>query len=147
MTMKLAFGCDPNAVDFKKQLMKYATELGCECVDYGSDDPIYANVAFTVAKEVAEGKCARGVLLCGTGMGVAIAANKVKGAYAVTLHDVYQAERAQLSNNANIITMGSQVLGVELAKILLREYLNHTYDPQSRSGPKVARIAAFESEG
>lgn len=144
--MKLAFGCDPNAVAFKKDLMALAKSLGHECVDYGSDDAIYANVAFTLAKDVAAGVCQRGVLVCGTGIGMSIAANKVKGAFAANIVDVYQAERAQLSNNANIITMGSQVLGIESAKCLLKTYLSCSYDPQSRSGPKVDRIVAFENE-
>ena len=145
--MKIAFGCDPNAVEFKKDLMTFVKSLGHECVDYGSDDAVYANVAFKVAKEVASGVCERGILLCGTGVGVAIAANKVKGAYAANISNVYQAERAQLSNNANIITMGAQVMGIELAKCLAKAYLSVTYDPKSRSGPKVDRIVAFEKEG
>lgn len=144
--MKLAFGCDPNATDLKKQLMKYAESLGHECVDYGSEDPIYANVAFAVAGDVVAGKCARGVLLCGTGIGISIAANKVRGAYAAAVTDVYQAERAQLSNNANIIAFGSQVVGSESAKCLLKTYLQNAFDPESRSGPKVARIAQYERE-
>lgn len=145
--MKIAFGSDPNADAFKKDLIALAKSLGHECVDYGSDDGIYANVAFSLAKDVAAGVCARGVLVCGTGIGMSIAANKVKGAYAACIADIYQAERAQLSNNANIITMGSQVLGIETAKCLLKAYLGCSFDPASRSGPKVERITRFESEG
>ena len=144
--MKLAFGCDPNAEDFKQQLMAYAKELGHDVEDFGSDDPIYANVAIAVAEEVAAGRYDRGVLLCGTGIGVSIAANKVKGAYAACVHDVYQAQRAQLSNMANIITMGSQVIGINLAKELLKEYLSVAWDPNCRSLPKVQRIVAYEGE-
>ena len=114
--------------------------------DFGSDDPIYANVAFKCAKAVAAGEFDRGVLLCGTGIGVSIAANKVKGAYAACIHDVYQAQRAELSNHANIVTMGSQVIGIELAKCLLKEYLSCTYDPNCRSKDKVQRIIDFENE-
>ncbi|MBB5182318.1 RpiB/LacA/LacB family sugar-phosphate isomerase [Catenisphaera adipataccumulans] len=145
--MKIVFGCDPNAAEFKKQLMDYAEkELGHEVTDLGSDDPIYANVAFRVAQAVVDGKYDRGVLLCGTGIGVSIAANKVKGAYAACIHDVYQAQRAQLSNNANIITMGSQVIGIQLAKEMLKEYLSVTFNPECRSKPKVQRIVDFENE-
>lgn len=144
--MKIAIGCDPNAVDFKEQLISFIKGLGHEVVDYGSDDPVYANVAIAVAKDVAAQKCERGVLLCGTGIGVCISANKVKGAYAALVNNVYQAQRAQLSNNANIITMGSQVTGIELAKCLVKEYLSHTYDPNSRSAPKVCRIVEYEGE-
>ena len=144
--MKIAFGCDPNAQEFKLQLMDCAHELGHETVDFGSEDPIYANTAFTLAKAVAAGECDRGVLVCGTGIGVSIAANKVKGAYAACIHDVYQAQRAELSNHANIITMGSQVIGINLGKELLKTYLGLTWDPNCRSFDKVQRIIDFENE-
>ena len=88
----------------------------------------------------------RGILICGTGLGISIAANKVKGAYCALVTDIYQAQRAQLSNNANLIAMGSQVLGIELAKCLVKEYLANTFDPASRSLPKVERIVQYEEE-
>jgi ribose 5-phosphate isomerase B len=145
--MKLAFGCDPNAAELKQHLLEFAKSLGHEVTDYGSEDPIYANVAIDVATDVAAGKHDRGVLVCGTGIGVMIAANKVPGAYAANIHDVYQAERAQLSNNANIVTFGQQVIGPVLAQELLRKYLSVTYDPNSRSGPKVNRVCEYEANG
>ncbi|OFS76711.1 sugar phosphate isomerase [Trueperella sp. HMSC08B05] len=144
--MKLAFGCDPNASELKEILMAKATELGHEVADLGSDDPIYANVAFDVATAVAGGEYDRGILVCGTGIGVSIAANKVEGAYCACIHDVYQAERAVLSNNANLIAMGSQVIGTKLAEKLLEEYLKYTFDPNSRSKDKVNRICEFERQ-
>lgn len=145
--MKIAIGCDPNATEYKQILIPYIEEMGHECVDFGSDDPIYANTAISLAKSVAAGECERGILICGTGIGVSIAANKVPGAYAALVNNVYQAQRAQLSNNANIITMGAQVTGIELAKCLVKEYLGCKYDPNSRSAPKVARITEFEEKG
>ena len=145
--MKIAVGCDPNATDYKKTLIKYVEGLGHEVTDFGSDDPIYANVAIEVAEAVAAGKFDRGLLFCGTGIGVSIAANKVKGAYAACVHDVYQAQRAELSNDANIITMGAQVVGLELAKMMIKEYLGCTFDPASRSMPKVQRILDYEEKG
>ena len=144
--MHIVFGCDPNAQDLKVLLMNYVTELGHTVTDYGSEDPIYANTAIRLAQAVAAGEFDRGILVCGTGIGVSIAANKVKGAYAACIHDIYQAQRAALSNNANIITLGSQVVGSELAKCMVREYLSCTYDPNSRSAPKVQRIIDFENE-
>ena len=144
--MKIAIGCDPNATDFKKQLIPFIEQLGHEVVDFGSDDPIYANTAIELAEAVARGECERGVLICGTGIGVSIAANKVKGAYAALVNNVYQAQRATLSNNANIITMGAQVTGIELGKCLVKEYLANTFDPESRSLPKVRRICDYERE-
>ena len=144
--MKLAFGCDPNADSFKLHLMDYAKELGHEVEDFGSDDPIYANTAIKVAEAVAAGEYDRGIIVCGTGIGVSIAANKVKGAYAACVHDVYQAQRAELSNHANIITMGSQVIGINLGKELLKTYLGLEWDPNCRSFDKVQRIIDFEDE-
>jgi len=145
--MKIAVGSDPNATDFKMQLIPFINGLGHEIVDFGSDDPIYANVAIDVAKAVSSKECERGILICGTGIGVSIAANKVMGAYAACVNDIYQAQRAQLSNNANIITMGAQVIGLESAKCLVKEYLSVTFDPKSRSLPKVQRICDYEQEG
>ncbi|MGI5950846.1 MAG: RpiB/LacA/LacB family sugar-phosphate isomerase [Brooklawnia sp.] len=144
--MKLAFGCDPNAAEMKNALIERAESLGHEVVDFGSEDPIYANVAAEVAKAVAAGDFDRGVVVCGTGIGVSISANKVRGAYCALLADAYSAQRAQLSNNANMIAMGQQTMGIETAKVLLEQYLGNTYDPNSRSGPKVDRMHEIESE-
>ena len=144
--MKLAFGCDPNADSFKLHLMDYAKELGHEVEDFGSDDPIYANTAIKVAEAVAAGEYDRGIIVCGTGIGVYIAANKVKGAYAACVHDVYQAQRAELSNHANIITMGSQVVGIKLAECILKEYLSVEWDPNCRSVDKVQAVYDYENK-
>lgn len=144
--MKIAFGCDPNAQDFKVELMEFVKGLGHEVEDFGSEDPIYANTAIKVAQAVAAKEYDRGIVVCGTGIGVSIAANKVKGAYAACIHDIYQAQRAELSNHANIITMGSQVIGIQLAKMMVKEYLSCTFDPNGRSGDKVQRIIDFENE-
>lgn len=144
--MKIAVGCDPNAAEFKKAIIAFVESLGHVIVDFGSDDPVYANTAIALAKAVSCAECDRGILVCGTGIGVCIAANKVKGAYAATVTDIYQARRAELSNNANIITMGSQVLGIELAKCLVKEYLSMEFDKNSRSALKVERIYDYEKE-
>ena len=140
---KVAIGCDPNAAELKHVLKKHLEEMGYGTEDYGSDDPVYANVAFAVAEAVASGKHDRGVLLCGTGIGVCIAANKVPGAYAALCSDAYSAERSRKSNNANIMTMGSQVVGPELAKTLLTIWMKSEYVPGGRSEPKVQRICDY----
>ena len=142
--MKIAVGCDPNAENFKKELITYIQKLGHEVEDFGSTDPIYANVAISVGEAVASKQYDRGILICGTGIGVCIAANKVKGAYAALVNNVYQAQRAELSNHANIMTMGAQVIGIELGKCLVKEYLGRTFDPNSRSVPKIKRIYDYE---
>ena len=144
--MKIAICCDPNAESFKRQLMPYIESLGHSVTDFGSDDVIYANVAIRVGQAVAAGEYDRGILICGTGIGVSIAANKVKGVYAALVTNIYQAQRAQLSNRANVIALGAQVLGIELAKCLVKEYLSNYYNSNSRSAEKVARIAAYEEE-
>ena len=105
--MKIAIGCDQNASELKEQLNAFIMELGHVCVDFGGDEPIYANTAIRLAQAVAAEECDRGVLICGTGIGMCIAANKVKGAYAALVNNVYQAQRAQLSNRANIMTLGA----------------------------------------
>ncbi len=143
---KVAVGCDPNASWFKDIIIKHLEDLGFEAEDYGSEDPIYANVAFEVAQAVAAGKHDRGILLCGTGIGVCIAANKVPGAYAALCSDSYSTERSRKSNNANIMTMGSQVTGPQLAKTLVTIWMNSEYTPGGRSEPKVLRIVEYAKE-
>ena len=142
--MKIAIGCDPNAQEFKEEMIAYINTLGYECYDFGSTNPIYADVATEVAKAVAQKKYDRGILICGTGIGMSIAANKVKGAYAAVVGDVYSAQRACLSNNCNIITVGSQVTGYKKAEIMIEEFLKATYVYNERSGKKVDRILEYE---
>lgn len=143
----IAIGCDPNASDLKHHLVQYLTGLGYNLIDYGSDDPVYANVAFRVAEAVAAGRHDGGILLCGTGIGMSIAANKVHGAFAALCSNMYAAERARKSNNANIITMGAQTVDPGLAEKMARIWLESEFDPQSRSQPKVQRIAAYDQTG
>jgi ribose 5-phosphate isomerase B len=140
---KVIIGSDPNAAALKEEIKKHLSELGYEYEDYGSDDPIYANVAIKVAEAVAAGESERGILICGTGIGVCIAANKVPGAYAALCSDAYSTERAIKSNNANIMTLGSQVTGVELAKKLVEIWMSAEYTPGGRSEPKIQRIYAY----
>lgn len=105
--MKIVVGCDPNAQEAKEKIIRYIEKKGYgEVTDLGSEDPIYAHVAIALAEKVAAKEYDLGILICGTGIGVSIAANKVKGAYAALVSDVYSAERARLSNDANIACMG-----------------------------------------
>jgi len=143
---KVAVGCDPNALELKEAIKKHLTDLGYEWEDYGSDDPVYANVAIRVAEAVAAGRHDRGILICGTGIGMCIAANKVAGAYAALCSDPYSTERSRKSNNANIMTLGAQVIGVELAKTLVAIWMSSEYVPGGRSEPKIQRICQYASE-
>ena len=140
---KVVIGCDPNAANLKGKIKKHLSELGFEYEDYGSDDPIYANVAIKVAEAVAAGEFERGILICGTGIGVCIAANKVPGAYAALCSDVYSTERSIKSNNANIMTMGAQVTGIELAQKLVEVWMKSEYVPGGRSECKIQRIYEY----
>ncbi len=143
---KVAIGCDPNASELKEVVKEHLTELGYEWEDYGSDDPVYANVAIRVAEAVAAGKHDRGILICGTGIGMSIAANKVPGAYAALCSDAYSTDRSRKSNNANIMTLGSQVTGYMLAKTLVTVWMNAEYTPGGRSEPKIQRIYEYAKE-
>jgi ribose 5-phosphate isomerase B len=143
---KVAIGADPNATGLKETIKKHLADLGFESEDYGSDDPIYANVAFKVAEAVASGKHDRGILLCGTGIGMSIAANKVPGAYAALCSDPYSTERSRKSNNVNIMTLGAQVAGPELAKSLVTIWMNAEYTPGGRSEPKIKRITEYAED-
>ena len=144
--MKIAVGCDPNAEAYKQEMMEFIKSLGHEVTDFGSDDVIYAHVAIRVAEVVAAKEYDRGILFCGTGIGVMLAANKVKGAYAANINNVYSAQRACLSNNCNIITLGSQVTGDMLGKELIEAYLDCNYVYNERSGKKVDAIVDYEQQ-
>lgn len=144
--MKIAVGCDPNAEAYKQEMMEFIKSLGHEVTDFGSDDVIYAHVAIRVAEAVAAKEYDRGILFCGTGIGVMLAANKVKGAYAANINNVYSAQRACLSNNCNIITLGSQVTGDMLGKELIETYLDCNYVYNERSGKKVDAIVDYEQQ-
>lgn len=128
--MKIGIGADHNAFEAKEQLIKYIQSLGHEIEDYGcysTEDIDYPGIAFKVSQAVLDKKVERGILICGTGVGMAIAANKVAGIRAAQVHDPYSAERAQLSNDAQIITFGAKIIGVEVMKLLTEEYLSNTF--------------------
>jgi len=109
-------------------------------------DPFYANLSDRVASDVLAGRYDRAILICGTGIGVCISANKVPGIRAALTHDTYSAERAALSNNAQIITMGARVIGPELAKSIADAFLKETFDPQGRSAGNVAAIDQVDAK-
>jgi ribose 5-phosphate isomerase B len=134
----VAIGCDPNAAVLKDVIISQLKGLGYVVKDFGSEDPIYARVAFAVGEAVAANEYDRGILLCGTGIGMSIAANKVSGIYAALCSDTYSAERAIKSNNANILTMGAFTTGVEVAKQIVKIWMESIWQPGTTSEPKVA---------
>lgn len=146
--MKIAIGCDEAAFSFKEDLKKYLEISGYEIEDYGVYDTnpiLYPDIAVAVAEAVAEGKYDRGILICGTGIGMAITANKVPGIRAAVCHDPYSAERARKSNNAQIMTMGARVIGLELAKALTDIWLDCDF-AGGGSTAKVNRISYYENK-
>jgi ribose 5-phosphate isomerase B len=117
-------------------------------VDVGVDEAFhsdYPQIALEAAKKVAAGEVDRAVLICGTGLGMAITANKVHGVRAVTAHDGYSVERGVLSNNAQVLCMGQRVVGIELARHLLKNWLDLEFDETSRSAEKVQAIIDHEN--
>lgn len=146
--MKIAIGSDLNGVQLKEVLKNFIEEkLSHKVIDFGvseSEDIDYPEVSYSVAEAISKGKADRGILICGTGLGVAIAANKYPGIRAATTHDVYSAERAELSNHAQIITLGAQVIGVEPAKKVVEAYLNVEWAKGSER--KVNKIIEIEKE-
>ena len=145
--MKIAIGCDPNAEQAKQELIEFINKKGLgEVTDFGSEDVIYANCATAVAEADARGDYDRGILLCGTGIGVSIAANKVKGAYAALISDIYSAKRARLSNDANIACLGAFTTGNKLREELIEAFLTNEFVPGCSSQPKVDAYVAYDNE-
>lgn len=147
--MKLAIAGDSAGTGLSRQLADHlkarhdVTELSN--APQGGDEP-YANLADRVASAVMAGTYDRAILVCGTGIGVCISANKVPGIRAALTHDTYSAERAALSNNAQIITMGARVIGVELAKAIADAYLAQSFDPKGKSAGNVAAINGLDGK-
>ena len=147
--MKIAIGGDSAGEGLARTLaehLKQKYEVSEVSREGGELDPFYANLSDRVANDLLAGKYDRAILVCGTGIGVCISANKVPGIRAALTHDTYSAERAALSNNAQIITMGARVVGSELAKSIAEAYLKQTFDPKGRSAGNVAAIDAVDAK-
>ena len=148
--LRIVIGCDEAGTGFRDALLKdlRAHPGVSEVFDVGvvaDDTTAYPHIAVRAGRMVAEGRADRALLICGTGLGVAISANKVPGIRAVTAHDMYSVQRAILSNNAQVLCMGERVIGLELARVLVGEWLKHRFDPASSSAPKVAAIHSYET--
>ncbi len=150
--LRIVVGSDDAGLQYK-EVLKADLERDdrvAEVTDVGvgaQDTTAYPHVAVAAAQLVAAGKADRAVLVCGTGLGVAISANKVPGIRAVTAHDSFSVERAVLSNDAQVLCLGQRVIGVELARRLVREYLGYRFDPDSASAAKVDAIRGYEATG
>lgn len=146
--MKIAFGNDHAAREVRAELIEYAKSLGHEVVDYGyagdgsADYPVYAR---KVANAVVNGEADCGILVCGTGIGMAIAANKVHGIRCAVCNDPYSATMAHEHNDANVIAVGARVVGIEVLKSIFRNYLAVRYNEKYNA--RLAMIAEIEREG
>lgn len=147
--LRIVVGSDDAGYEYKEALkgdlasdprVATVTDVGVGA----DDDTAYPHVAKAAARIVAEGRADRALLVCGTGLGVAISANKVPGVRAVTAHDSFSVERSVLSNNAQVLCFGQRVIGLELARRLAREWVGYEFDPQSASASKVEAIENYE---
>ena len=147
--LRIVVGADDAGFEYKEALkrdleanpaVEYVEDVG---VDADAHTP-YPAVAIAAAELVAAGRVDRALLVCGTGLGVAISANKVPGVRAVTAHDSFSVERSVLSNNAQVLTFGQRVIGLELARRLAREWLTYRFDESSSSAAKVAVLTDYE---
>ncbi len=147
--LRIVVGSDAAGYEYKEALKKdlqdnpdveLIQDVG---VDAQSHTP-YPTVAIAAAEMIADGRADRALLVCGTGLGVAISANKVPGVRAVTAHDSFSVERSVLSNNAQVLTFGQRVVGLELARRLAREWLTYRFEETSASADKVAVLSEYE---
>lgn len=146
--MSIAIGCDEAGFQLKETIKKFLVNKGYVVEDFGvydTDPVLYPDIAVKVAKSIADGKHDRGVLICGTGIGMAITANKVPGVRAAVCHDPYSAERSRKSNDAQIIALGARIVGEELAKLLVATWLESEFQGGG-STAKVDKICEYENE-
>ena len=150
--LRIVVGSDDAGFEYKEALKRdlSANPLVESVVDVGvtaDEHTAYPRVAVQAAELVAAGDADRALLVCGTGLGVAISANKVPGIRAVTAHDSFSVERSVLSNNAQVLTFGQRVIGLELARRLAREWLTYRFDETSSSAEKVRVLSSYEDTG
>jgi len=146
--MRVVIDSDDAGLEMKQIIIEQLQSLGVEVDDLNllaSKNVDYPDIGYNLARRVANGEYNRGVLICGTGLGMAMVANKVEGVYAGVCHDVYSAERLCKSNDAHILTMGARVVGPELAKSVVSAWIQSRFE-RGRSAPKVARMRELEKK-
>ena len=145
----IALANDHGAVDMKKQIKSYLEEKGVQCLDLGTDSHEscdYPVCAEQVAAAVSRGECERGILLCGTGVGMAITANKVSGIRAVVCTEPCSAKLSREHNNTNVLCLGARVIGVEMAKMIVDVWLETEFSGDERHCRRIDMISAVESK-
>lgn len=147
--MKIAIDCDDAAVRLKNEIYAYLKEKNTDITDLcyaeKKEGALYPEIGFHLAKKIQAKEYDRGILICGTGLGMAMIANKVEGVYAGVCHDVFSAERIRKSNDAQIITMGERVIGTELAKTVIDAWLSSEFSGGG-SLPKVEQMRELEQK-
>ena len=144
----LAIGSDHAAYSFKEEVKTYLLELGHKIKDFGTNGierVDYCDFGFAVGESVAKGECEKGLVFCGTGIGISISANKVKGIRAVVCSEPYSAKLSREHNDTNILAMGSRVVGIELAKMIIDSWLKASFEG-SRHGKRVQKIIEYENK-
>ena len=147
--MKIALGSDHGGYQLKENIKEYLKELNVKCVDFGceSEKPVdYPDIGFKVAVEVKNGKCDRGILICGTGIGMSVIANKVRGIRAALCYDEFTARCAREHNNANILVLGGRVIGSGLAKEIVKVWLNTKFSQEERHINRLNKIKQEEDK-
>ncbi|WP_338557411.1 ribose 5-phosphate isomerase B [Erwinia sp. E_sp_B04_7] len=143
----IAIGADDAALELKNLIKQHLQDKNIEVTDYSNDAqndrPLYPDIAWSLANAIKDGQHERGILICGTGIGMAIVANKVTGIRAAQCHDTYSAERARKSNNAQVMTMGARVIGPELARSIVNSWLESEFEAGGSSA-KVDKISYYE---
>jgi ribose 5-phosphate isomerase B len=145
--MKVAIGSDHGGFHLKENIRQFLNEKGISFQDYGvfnTDSADYPDISFRVAQALTAGECDRGIIICGTGIGVSIAANKIKGIRAALCHDIFSAQMAREHNDANILTMGERVIGTGPARMIVEKWLNTDF-LGGRHACRVGKISALEN--
>lgn len=145
--MKVAIASDHGGVTIREEIKNLLIELGIEFEDFGcecGESVDYPDYALPVAKKVASGEFDRGILICGTGIGMSIAANKVKGIRCALVHDVFSAKATREHNNSNVLAMGERVIGAGLARLIAEVWLSTEYEG-GRHEKRVGKITDYES--
>lgn len=148
--MKIYIACDHAAIEMKNEIAQYLRENNYDVEDLGinlGEKIDYPVSAERVARKVAADKTARGILICGTGIGMSIAANKVKGVRAAAVSEVYSAKLTRIHNNSNVICFGARVIGIETAKMIVDAYLEAEFEDGGRHAARVALIDKLEQQG
>ncbi|SJZ36972.1 ribose 5-phosphate isomerase B [Anaerorhabdus furcosa] len=146
--MKIGIGNDHTAVELKKEIMNHLKQRGFEVVNYGTDESVscnYASQGETVSNAVVKGEVDCGIAICGTGIGISIACNKVKGIRACVCSEPFSAKLSKQHNNSNVLCFGARVVGSELAKMIVDEWVNATYEG-GRHAERVQTIMDIENK-